>query len=398
MALAVADGRAPPETSGAPPDPSGPSAPGPVDLGRPGGRRPSDIWRRFRRGRPLERLNWWVRIREFMLRPMGWAAALEPVVEPVDIWHGMWAGSLPALLSMRRRYGGRTIYDSRDVFMRSREYARLGQPGRSILAWIERRWAGEVDRVLTVNDAYATLLERDLRVRRPTVVMNCPETWTPPSPRPDLIRTALDLPVETAIVLYQGRLTAERGIEQAVEAILQVPEAVLVVLGFGVMEDALRRQASASPYLGRVHLLPAVPPEALLLWSASADALVMAIQPTTMNHRFTTPQKLFEAMAAGVPVIASDLPGMAGIIQATGAGILCDPTSAVSIADAIRRIVTAPPAEREAMRARALRAAHDRYNWGSQVETLLGLYRELLVGDLRRARSGGRAGPAARSA
>jgi glycosyltransferase involved in cell wall biosynthesis len=333
---------------------------------------------RIRRARPFERWHWWVRVREFLLRPRGWAAALQEVVEPADIWHGMWVGSLPAVLATRRRLGGRAIYDSRDVFMRSREYARLGQPGRGLLARIERRWAGQVDRVLTVNDAYATLLAGDLRVPRPAVVMNCPAVWTPPSPRPDLIRRALDIPTQTAVILYQGRLTAERGIEQAVEAILEVPDAILVLLGFGVLEAALAEQASRPPYAGRVRLLPPVPPDDLLRWSASADALVMAIQPTTTNHRYTTPQKLFEAMAAGVPVVASDLPGMAPIVQATGAGVLCDPTSPASIAAAIRHIVDAPPDEREAMRARALRAAHERYNWETQVETLLALYRELV--------------------
>ena len=104
----------------------------------------------------------------------------------------------------------------------------------------------------------------------------------------------------------------------------------------------------------------------------------MAIQPTTLNHRYTTPQKLFESMAAGVPVVASDLPGMAPIIRATGAGVLCDPTSPASIAEAITSVVTASPVERDAMRERALRAAHDRYNWEAQLDTLFGVYRELL--------------------
>ena len=102
-------------------------------------------------------------------------------------------------------------------------------------------------------------------------------------------------------------------------------------------------------------------------WTASADVLVMAIQPTTLNHRYTTPQKLFESLAAGVPVVASDLPGMAPIVRATGAGVLCDPTSPASIAEAITTIVTAPAAERLALRERALRAAHERYNWEAQV-------------------------------
>ena len=260
-----------------------------------------------------------LRASRFPLRPMGWAVALDDVAEPADIWHGMWAGSLPALARMRRRHGGRTIYDSRDVFMHSRQYARLGRPGRNLLEWAERRWARGADRVLTVNDAYAELLQKQLRVARPPVVMNCREIWTPPSPRPDLIREALGLPAETAVVLYQGILTMERGIEQSMEAILQVPSAVLVLMGFGMLEESLAEQVSRPPYLGRVLLLPPVPPEDLLVWSASADVLVMAIQPTTLNHRYTTPQKLFESMAAGVPVVASDLPGMAPIVRATGA-------------------------------------------------------------------------------
>ncbi len=328
---------------------------------------------------PLQRWHWWPRIREFPLRPMGWAVALDDVVEPADVWHGMWAGSLPALARMRRRHGGRTIYDSRDVFMQSRQYARLGRPGRTLLEWVERRWAREADRVLTVNEAYAELLEKRLRVRRPAVVMNCREIWTPPSPRPDLIREALGLPAQTSVVLYQGILTMERGIEESMEAILQVPSAVLVLMGFGMLEESLTEQVSRPPYHGRVLLLPPVPPEDLLIWSASADVLVMAIQPTTLNHRYTTPQKLFESMAAGVPVVASDLPGMAPIVRATGAGVVCDPTSSASIAAAITSIVTAPPEERQAMRERALAAAHDRYNWEAQLDTLFGVYRELLA-------------------
>ena len=118
-------------------------------------------------------------------------------------------------------------------------------------------------------------------------------------------------------------------------------------------------------------------PDALLPWTASADILVMAIQPTTLNHRLTTPQKLFEALAAGVPVVASDLPGMAGVVTATGCGELCDPLSPASIAGAIRSILGRSPAERDALRARVLAAAHETYNWESQLVVLRELYAQL---------------------
>ena len=313
----------------------------------------------------------------FPLRPLAWASSLEAYAEPADLWHGMWAGSLPALARMRRRHGGRTIYDSRDVYMSSREFSRTGWPMRPLLAALERRWAHAADRVLTVNEPYADLLATQLQIPRPPVVMNCPEVWTPPEPRPDLIRQATGIPAGTAIVLYQGQFMSERGIEQTMEAILEVPDAVLVLLGFGDWAQKLSTQSEAPPYRGRVIVLPAVSPAELIDWTASADVMAMAIQPTTVNHEYTTPQKLFEAIAAGVPIVASDLPGMAAIVRESGIGELCDPTSPASIAAAIRRILDRPAADREALRAHLLDVARERYNWGAQLSTLFGMYREL---------------------
>ena len=196
-------------------------------------------------------------------------------------------------------------------------------------------------------------------------------------PRPDRIRDTLGIHADVSIVLYQGNLTTDRGIEQSMEAILQVPDAALVLMGYGRIREELERQALAPPYVGRVFLLPAVPPDDLLEWTASADILVIAIQPTSLNHRFTTPQKLFEALAAGVPVVAADLPGITEVVAAAGAGVLCDPTSPDAIAIALRRVLDAPADEIEALRARCLAAAHDRYNWESQVGTLLAVYDRL---------------------
>jgi glycosyltransferase involved in cell wall biosynthesis len=323
-------------------------------------------------GRKVKR--WRGLVFTFPVRPLGWSFALESVVEPADVWHGMWAGSLPALQRMRRLHGGRTIYDSRDVYMLSRDFASLEWPFRPILAGLERRWAQAADIVLTVNDSYADLIERQLQVPRPPVVMNTPERWTPPDPAPDLIREATGVPAGVSVVLYQGQLATERGIEQAMDAILLVPGAVLALLGFGSREAAYRAMAASPPYADRVFLLPAVPPSDLLTWTASADIMVMPIQPTTTNHEFTTPQKLWEAIAAGVPIVASDLPGMAPVVTSHGVGIVCDPTSPAAIAAAIRRLLAAPPAERMAMRDHVLAVAHEHYTWEAQVRTLLRVY------------------------
>ena len=325
--------------------------------------------------RLLARRHWMV---VFPLRPIAWAVALEDAVEPADLWHGMWAGSLPALGRLRRKHGGRTIYDSRDIYLHSREFDKMDPVRRTLLQRIERRWARAADTVITVNDAYADILARTLRVARPAVVMNCPARWIRPDPPPDRIRAALGLPATTAIALYQGNLITERGIEQAMDAILEVPGAALVLLGYGSLREKLASLAGQPPYAGRVFVLPPVPPSELLDWTASSDVMVMAIQPTTLNHRFTTPQKLFEALAAGVPVVASDLPGMADIVKATQAGVVCDPTSPASIAAAIREVLQQPAADLAAMRERARRAADETYNWDRQATALFEVYARVL--------------------
>ena len=80
------------------------------------------------------------------------------------------------------------------------------------------------------------------------------------------------------------------------------------------MHAELEALAAAPRFGGRVHVLPAVPPDELCAWVASADVGVMAIQPSTLNHRLSTPNKLFECLAAGVPVVASDFPEMRRIV------------------------------------------------------------------------------------
>jgi glycosyltransferase involved in cell wall biosynthesis len=314
----------------------------------------------------------------FPLRPISWAAALIDVAEPADVWHGMWAGSLPALVAMKARHGGRAVYDSRDIYTHARIFDRMSPRRRRWFLDRERGWARRVDLVVTVNDAYADLLAPLLDVPRPLVVRNCLDAWEPPGDRPpDLVREALGLPPAVAIVLYQGGLLTDRGIEEGMEAILAVPDAHLVVLGFGAYRDRYATMARDPRYRSRVTLLPPVPPDDLLAWTASADVMLMAIQPTSLNHRYTTPQKLWEAIAAGVPVVASDLPGMAEVVGELGCGVVCDPTDPAAIAAATREVLGWPAAEREATRERLLAAARGPYGWAAQAEALLAAYGRL---------------------
>jgi glycosyltransferase involved in cell wall biosynthesis len=301
------------------------------------------------------------------------ARAIAPAA---DLYHGMAYMGIPIALDLAKRHQARAIYDARDIYLDARNLARMRGPARWLIARGERGWARRADRVVTVNRAYADVMASRWNLE-PLVVMNCSYRFTPPQPREHRFHDALGLASDRRIVLYHGGLFPNRGVEELLTAICSISNVTLVLMGYGVLEPVFRARAAEPDLAPRVRLLPAVPPDELLSWIACADVAAMPIQPSTLNHRLTTPNKLFEAMAAGVPSVASDLPGMATIVRETGCGILVDPRDPAAIADAICRIIDAPPEERESLRQRCLEAAHSKYNWESQAANLLEEYARL---------------------
>ena len=295
-----------------------------------------------------------------------------------DLVHAMAYMGIPIGLDLGRRDLAAVVYDARDIYVDAAHLARLPGPVRRVVGWAERRSARRASRVMTVNGPYAEVMEERFGVTRPAVVMNCSYRRKPPATTPRRIQERLGLEPAIRVVLYHGGFSRDRGIEQLIDALGHLPaEVVLVLLGYGSLQAELRARAALADHAGRLFVLPAVAPPELLDWVGSADVVAMPIQPTTLNHRLTTPNKLFEAMAVGVPVVASDLPGMAGIVRETGCGVLCDPTDPTSIAAAIRMILDAPDAERAGYRERALAAAHETYSWEAQIEVLLAEYSRL---------------------
>ena len=294
-----------------------------------------------------------------------------------DLYHGMAYMGISVALALGKQHQARVVYDSRDIYMVAANLARLRGPIKGVLARMERGWARAADRVITVNQPYATELAQRFGVAMPVIVMNCSYRFSSPAPKPRRFHERLGLDPETRVVLYQGGFSVGRGVEQLMAAIRLVPNSVLVVMGYGALESAFRAAAERPEHEGKVHVLPAVSPNELLDWVASADVVGVLFQHDTLNNYLSTPNKFLEAMAAGVPSVCSDHPGMGPIARETGCGIPVDPGDIEAIATAIRSIVEAPPDERVTMRARALAAAHDTYNWESQVQALLEEYTRL---------------------
>ncbi|HEY2887318.1 MAG TPA: glycosyltransferase [Candidatus Limnocylindrales bacterium] len=320
--------------------------------------------------------DWLVRWRWVVL---GWAIRAAEQAPVADVYHGHDLSGLEAAGRAWQKNGGTLVYDSHEIFLESGSNADRPRVLKWFLGRSERHWTRAAAALVTVNESLADDLRARYRPRRTVVVHNSPARWQPPVPRPDLIRAACAIPADAPIALYHGSFSAHRGLEQLAAAIL-VPglEAVhAVYLGYGSKRAMIEALAADPRYGGRVHLLAAVSPEELLPWVASADVGVMPIQPSTRNHRLSTPNKLFEGLAAGLPVVVSDFPEMHRIVLDDPLGPLgavCRPDDPVDVARAIASIVDLSPADQAALRARCLEAAHQRWNWETEIAGLLDLY------------------------
>ena len=301
----------------------------------------------------------------------GWWHTLARDLEPADLYHACGVLAIAPALAARgrdRRAGrsSRVIHDVIDHQLDSNNV--LGMPPlvRRLLVRRERRWARSADAHVSVNEPFA---ERARRVwglpAAPVVVPNYPEPWTPePGAPPDRIRETLGLPTETRICLFWGRLGPYVGLDEMAEAVLLVPNAVLVVLGFGRGWDASVARDADPRFAGRHFTLPAVHPDELPGWVASADVALVTLPPLSYNQRFTTPNKFLEALAAGTPIVLGpDLPTMAGILEREDAGRIVASMAPEAIARAIQSILELPADERRAWRERLGAVARERYSW-----------------------------------
>ena len=325
-----------------------------------------------------------VQVLRYLRMSRAWSRVIADQIEPVDVWQAESVITLDLAVALRRRFGGVVVYDANDIDSEAGRMARLPGAWKQLLRRHERRLARSADAIVTVSEPYARTLARmlgrpvDAVVRNAAVVEQADaEPSAEDVRRSAHFQTRFALAEATRVVLYIGQVMQGRGLRQLFEAIALVDDAVLVVAGFGPDYERYRRMATALPHHELIHFAGAVSPVEIPSWTAGADVSAMPVQPDTLNHRLNTPTKLYDAIGVGVPVVASDLPGIAPIVRETGCGQLCDPTDPVDIARAIRAIIDAPEAERAALRLRCLSAARTRYSWEHQARELLRVYRDL---------------------
>ncbi len=314
-----------------------------------------------------------------------WTEGLRRVLPPADLYHACGIAALVAATTLAadardRGRAGRVVYDVIDLFLEGNAYATMPGALRRIYERHELGLVRRADAIVTVNEALAAVIRARWPIPdEPVVVRNCPP-WEPPAASvPDDLRRATGLPATTRLVLFLGILGADRGLLESGEAVLRIPDAAFVAMGFGPWYERMRALDRDPRFAGHHVTLPPVHPDEVPRWAAGADAALIAVPGDSLNQRLSTPNKFWESLAAGVPlVVGRDLAVMRGLVEAHDLGAVADPADPADLARALREVLDAPPGVRARRRERALALHRDRYRWEIEVRGLLDLAARLV--------------------
>jgi glycosyltransferase involved in cell wall biosynthesis len=152
----------------------------------------------------------------------------------------------------------------------------------------------------------------------------------------------------------------------------------LLVVGDGPLQSECERIAKESGLLGtRVRFVGRVPYEQVLDYHGAVDAGAILLQPTP-NHLGALPNKLFDFMGVGTPLLVSDFPGMKGVVEVSRCGICVDPTKPEEIAEGIEKFIVEIRSSK-ALGENGKRAFMEKYAWDCSEQKFLKKVNQLIT-------------------
>jgi len=228
--------------------------------------------------------------------------------------------SLPLLIWGKDKKS-KVFYDSREVY--SALGTNVGHPLKQwVITEIERFFIKRTDVIFTSGKMDSEFIARFYDIEEPLVIMNLPNYQI--LKKTDKLRSHFGISSDKKIMIYQGMIHPGRGLEPFVKVLGKFPNWVLCVLGSGRHWNEIKRIIDEIGVSNQVYKSEPVPYQELAEWTVSADAGLCYIEPLTESLRLALPNKLFEYAMAGIPVICSDLPQMAPIVNEFGSGIVLE--------------------------------------------------------------------------
>jgi glycosyltransferase involved in cell wall biosynthesis len=337
-----------------------------IALGKKGEKREEKteyyrLWRiktPFEQGGPLKFLHFNLKVLTFLL--------FKKIT--VIHCHDLWVLPAAAMLSwVKFKF---LIYDAHEYYAGLELFVRK-KIRKKIWLFVEKIALRRVSVIITVSRQLADLyVERYPRIRNVEVIRNLP--------RREQVKSLVDLkrPVDTTdkIVVYQGHFRPGRGLENLIRAFQHVSEAHLLLIGGGELTEKLHSLVQGLSLKHRVTFYGYVPTDELIRTTAAADLGIVLFEPTSINYAYALPNKFFEYVMAGIPVLASDIKTFSEYIDRYQFGRTVDPSNITAISNKMNAMLHDEQGLLK-WRDNAVLAARE-LNWENEAVKLESVYRK----------------------
>jgi glycosyltransferase involved in cell wall biosynthesis len=281
----------------------------------------------------------------------------------------LWMGD-----QLAKQWRARLVYDAHEIYY---EQDTLSSAQKEELANQERRLMKNIDIFSTVNGAIAEYFS-SIHGVTPLVLLNCtdmPHDGFNAKSR-SMLREKSSLPENAKVVLYQGWFSHERNLLTLVQAAEFLSEnAYLVLIGYGEYGKELHAVLEGKPWADKVRFIGQIDSKEIMVYTAGADLGVIPYQAVDLNHKLCSPNKFFEYVQAGVPVLAQDLIFFREMAALYGVVSACDLSNIFGMAAEIKALID--NGERlEKMRVACHEAAKT-LNWETEGKKLVNAYSKL---------------------
>jgi glycosyltransferase involved in cell wall biosynthesis len=256
--------------------------------------------------------------------------------------------------------GAKLIYDSHELFTESPELIHRKRT-QGIWLSMEKMIFPKLYHIITVNDSIAQTYN-DRYKKDLLVIRNIPNKFTIEQLQ---TKEALGIPVNDFLVILQGSgLNVERGIEEAVLAMRDLEGVTLMLVGDGDVMPVVKKLIQINRLEDKVKIYGRRPYIEMMQFTAHADLGLTLDKPLSKNYEFSLPNKVFDYMHAGTPILASKLVEIERVIKTHHIGSILSEVSPASIAAAINELKGNP--ELLMQQKEACRLASETENWENE--------------------------------
>lgn len=300
---------------------------------------------------------------------------------PADFYHAHDATALPTCYIAAWLRGKPLIFDAHELPLSELDSAHTHRRwARILLTPLLSHMISSCAGAIGASPFYKQDLRERYHISQVSLLRNVPPYRS--VTKNNLLRQYLGLSSNTRIALYQGYLQYGRGLDRLVQAAAFLePNIVIVMMGKGrgvgdassQLKDLIAREQVSE----RVKIIPHVPYEELLDWTVSADIGLILYEPDhSLNFQMCLPNKLFEFLMAGVPVLTSQLDAVIDVVKTHHVGKILPSLAPADIGAAINTML-ADPIVLASMHRNALDAAQHEFNWEKENPKLLSLYSKI---------------------